>query len=419
MGAFSENLAFLYQLRNRGTKFGLDRMQILSSLMGSPDLKVPSIHIAGTNGKGSVCAMLESIYRKNGYRTGLFTSPHLVSICERIRINYQPISEIELVQGIQEIRKKINHLEETEDYPSFFEMITVLGFYYFAKKKCDIVICETGLGGRLDATNILKPIATAIVSIGMDHTEILGDTLQKIAAEKAGIIKPATPIFCGDISAEALSVLSSTAQRKKAPIYFWDSQNTNQSYPRCSLAGTVQRKNAQLAKTMVQNLQQHFSTKPSLVQSALRKVQWDGRWEKISYKNLKIVLDCTHNTAGLSALQDNLESWIRDMKQKPNIMVGVIGQDRSTSIMPFLSRYARNFYLVAPQQPRAIKPIELKSFISEPFDGKTVFTTPKDFFLNNLGSGIPLLITGSIYLIGEVKSILLQQKAFGWQDLRK
>ena len=394
-------------------------MYALCTLMGSPHLKVPAVHIAGTNGKGSVCAMLESIYRKNGYRTGLLTSPHLVSICERIRINYKPISEIELVQGIQEIREKIIHLEKTEDYPSFFEIITALGFHYFAQENCDIVICETGLGGRLDATNVLKPIATAIVSIGMDHSEILGDTLEKISAEKAGIIKPATPIFCGDICSEALSVISSTAQRRKAPIFFWDSQNSNQSYPECSLAGKVQQKNAQLAETIVQNLQEYFSTKPSLVQSALKTVQWDGRWERISFKNSKIVLDCTHNSAGLPALQENLESWVSDINEKPNIMVGIIGKDRGFSIMRFLSKYAKNFYLVSPQQPRAIEPFYLKSFISESFTGKTFFTTPQDFFLNNYSSLTPLLITGSIYLIGEVKSVLLKQKAFGWQDLRR
>lgn len=419
MGAFSETLEFLYELRKQGTKLGLDRMLALSASIGSPHLKVPSLHIAGTNGKGSVCAMLESVYRESGYRTGLFTSPHLVSICERIRINYQPITPVEFVEGIQLIREKIKHLENTAEYPSFFEMVTALGFYHFAQKSCDLVICETGLGGRLDATNILKPIATAIISIGMDHAEILGDTLEKIATEKAGIIKTATPIFCGDLSAEALAVITNTAKRKRAPIYFWDSQKSKESYPQCSLVGTVQRKNAQLVKTIVQHLQVFFPTNPKKVQSALMAVQWDGRWERISYKNLRIVLDCTHNVAGLSALQENLESWIGDMNQKPDIMVGIIGSQRAETIMPFLSRYARNFYLISPQQPRAVNRASLKTFISKSFSGKIFLTTPQDFFLRKLSAEIPLLITGSIYLIGQVKAIIQEKKAFGWQDLRK
>src|SRR3984957_15077910 len=214
---YPEAIQFLYGLQMFGANFGLENTFRLAALAGNPQEKLRFIHVAGTNGKGSTCAMLESIYRAAGLRTGLFTSPHLVSFRERIQVNRQLIPESELVRLVEKIQPLLKQFP-ADNHLTLFEVVTVMALKFFAEQKCDLVIWETGLGGRLDATNIVTPLASVITNIAFDHQQWLGDTLEKIAAEKAGIIKPKIPIVTATEEPSALDVIEKTAKEKNAPL---------------------------------------------------------------------------------------------------------------------------------------------------------------------------------------------------------
>src|SRR5438105_3300298 len=210
---YSDAIKFLYELRLFGTRLGLENTRYLAELVGSPQNRLRFIHVAGTNGKGSTCAMLESIYRTAGLRTGLFTSPHLVAFGERIQVNRQLISEREILRLVGEMKMLLKSFPP-EEHPTFFEVVTVMALRYFLEQNCDLVIWETGLGGRLDATNIVTPMASVITNVQYDHQKWLGDTLASIATEKAGIIKSGIPIITATDTPEALPVIAETARRQ-------------------------------------------------------------------------------------------------------------------------------------------------------------------------------------------------------------
>src|SRR5579872_801473 len=207
---YAEAIRFLYDLQLFGTKLGLENTFRLAALAGNPQQKLRFIHVAGTNGKGSTCAMLESIYRAAGLRVGLFTSPHLVGFCERIQVNRRFVPNEDLARLVAEIQPLLKEFP-SDQHPTFFEVVTVIALRYFAAQKCDLVVWETGLGGRLDATNIVRPLISVITNIQYDHQKYLGETLASIAAEKAGIIKPHTPTVTGTDAPEALEVLRQKA----------------------------------------------------------------------------------------------------------------------------------------------------------------------------------------------------------------
>src|SRR5580692_2203808 len=204
--AYPRAVEFLYGLQWFGAKFGLENTLKLAALTGNPQENLRFIHVAGTNGKGSTCAMLESIYRAAGLRVGLFTSPHLVSFRERIQIGRELIPEKEVVRLVDEFQVWLKQFPK-DHHPTFFEVVTVMGLEFFSDHACDLVIWETGLGGRLDATNIVTPMASVITNIALDHQQWLGDTLGKIAFEKAGIIKPGVPVATATDEPEALAVI--------------------------------------------------------------------------------------------------------------------------------------------------------------------------------------------------------------------
>ena len=209
---YDESIEFLYGLNLFGANFGLEPTQKLAALCDNPQDKLRFIHVAGTNGKGSTCAMLESVYRAAGLRVGLFSSPHLVSFRERIQVNRQCVSEQDIVRLVSEVR-----LANRGNEATLFEFTTVMALKYFAEQACELVIWETGLGGRLDATNIVTPLASVITNIALDHQQWLGDTLEKIAAEKAGIIKPGIPVITA-AEAPALGVIESIARAQNSPL---------------------------------------------------------------------------------------------------------------------------------------------------------------------------------------------------------
>lgn len=216
MTDYQQALEFLYGLQVFGTKFGLENPRRFAELAGNPQKSLRFIHVAGTNGKGSTCAMLESIYRGAGLRVGLYTSPHLVRFGERIQVNRQLISEADIVRLVDEARGWLKGFPKT-NHPTFFEVVTVIALRYFAEQRCDLVIWETGMGGRLDATNIVTPMASVITNVDFDHQQWLGDTIEKIAFEKAGIIKPRVPVITAAAGA-ALKVIERVARDLDAPL---------------------------------------------------------------------------------------------------------------------------------------------------------------------------------------------------------
>ncbi|HEX7576709.1 MAG TPA: folylpolyglutamate synthase/dihydrofolate synthase family protein, partial [Verrucomicrobiae bacterium] len=313
---YAEAVQFLYGLRLFGAKFGLENTFKLAALAGNPQGKLRFIHVAGTNGKGSTCAMLESIYRAAGLRTGLFTSPHLVSFRERIQTNRRLISENEVVRLVAELQPLFKQFS-ADHHPTFFEVVTVMALKFFAGQKCELVIWETGLGGRVDATNIVMPLASVITNIAFDHEQWLGDTLGKIAAEKAGIIKPGVPAVTAADEPEALAVIERTAREKKAPLTTVAADGNPplnkfaalfRDAATLPLPGEHQKINAALALATVEILQSKISVNQEAIRTGLETVNWPGRLQLIRRpKGQKILLDGAHNVAGAKVLREALE----------------------------------------------------------------------------------------------------------------
>ncbi len=210
---------YLFSLKAQGPKFGIDRMRALVAALGHPELAVPTIHVAGTNGKGSVAAMLEAMFHAAGWRTGLYTSPHLVRLGERVQVDRQILTEAEIVAYVRELAPVAAQLAaaNSDEHPSFFEFMTAMAFWQFQRRQCDIGIVEVGMGGRLDATNVVSPQVAVITSIGLDHCDMLGDSLEAIAAEKAGIIKQGCPVVIGRLPAPAERGIRGVAAAQRAP----------------------------------------------------------------------------------------------------------------------------------------------------------------------------------------------------------
>jgi dihydrofolate synthase/folylpolyglutamate synthase len=325
---------FLYSLQMFGANFGLENTLKLAAHAGNPQDKLRFIHVAGTNGKGSTCAMLESIYRAAGLRVGLFTSPHLVSFRERIQVNRQLISEAGVARLVGELRKSlerrspdrpvdvISHRADREIgvpsggqtiQPTLFEFATVMALKFFAEQKCDLVIWETGLGGRLDATNIVMPLACVITNIAFDHQQWLGDTLEKIAVEKAGILKPGVPVVTATNAPQALAAIESIAKEKHAPLVkvVQASRRLAAGTAALPLLGEHQKINAALALVTVDILQKQIPVTAEQIRAGLAGVNWPGRLQMVAKPDGgKILLDGAHNVAGVEALRLALESLL-------------------------------------------------------------------------------------------------------------
>jgi dihydrofolate synthase/folylpolyglutamate synthase len=295
---YSEAIQFLYGLQIFGANFGLETPRKLATLAGDPQNRLRFIHVAGTNGKGSTCAMLESIYRVAGLRVGLFTSPHLVSFRERIQINRKLISESDIARLVSEIQESLKTFP-ADAHPTFFEVVTILALKFFAEQNCDLVIWETGLGGRLDATNIVTPLASVITNIAFDHEQWLGETLEKIAAEKAGIIKPGIPVVTAADDPAAFGVIESVAQKNHSPLVRVEGNSASSLQPATSLLGEHQKVNAALALAAVAILQKQIPVADGTIREALAAVNWSGRLQLIKRPGGQIVLlDGAHNLAG-------------------------------------------------------------------------------------------------------------------------
>ena len=422
---YAEAIQFLYGLRLFGAKFGLENTFKLAALAGNPEKKLRFIHVAGTNGKGSTCAMLESIYRSAGLRVGLFTSPHLVSFRERIQVNRQLISENEVVRLVEELQPWLKQFPDGH-HPTFFEVVTVMALKIFAEQKCDLVIWETGLGGRLDATNIVTPLASVITNIALDHQQWLGSTLAEIAAEKAGIIKPGVPVITATDEPESLAVIAEMARGKHAPL----AEVAQASRLRAAagtaalpLPGEHQRTNAALALATVKALHNNLPVNDAAIRSGLATVDWPGRLQLIEKpRGQKILLDGAHNVAGAKVLREALK---RTPASGPagqcnhskcagpgagapiTLILGVLGDKDWQHICEILAPLAARIFTVPVASERAAGADDLAVAC------RTANSSAQIFACASLGAALDksagdafVVITGSLYLVGEALEML-------------
>jgi dihydrofolate synthase/folylpolyglutamate synthase len=429
---YAEAVQFLYGLRLFGAKFGLENTFKLAALAGNPQGKLRFIHVAGTNGKGSTCAMLESIYRAAGLRIGLFTSPHLVSFRERIQTNRRLISENEVVRLVAELQPLFKQFS-ADHHPTFFEVVTVMALKFFAEQKCDLVIWETGLGGRLDATNIVTPLASVITNIAFDHEQWLGDTLGKIAAEKAGIIKPGVPAVTAADEPEALAVIERTAREKKAPLTTVAADGNPplnkfaalfRDAATLPLPGEHQKINAALALATVEILQSKISVNQEAIRAGLETVNWPGRLQLIRRpKGQKILLDGAHNVAGAKVLREALRSGapgpdsacLKDEPSRAEAVLGVsitlilgILQDKDWQhICGTLAPLAARIFTVPVASERTANADDLaKACHASNPSAEILACANLAGALNKSANEDFVIITGSLYLVGEALELL-------------
>ena len=416
-----EIIDYLYSLRNQGSSYGIERMEVLLVKLGMESLSFPVIHVAGTNGKGSTCAMLDSIYRANGYKVGLFSSPHLVHLGERVRINGKILSEKKLIGHLEVLKPLAEEIEKEVEgmHPSFFEIITAIAFCEFSEEKVDLALIETGLGGRLDSTNVVVPEISIITTISLDHCHILGNTIEEIALEKAGIVKKGCPVVTGWLPDSANEVVRRIASDRGASFYSLAKQSSHKDLPETNLMGEHQNRNAALALKVTQILKEKFPVKKEKVDFGLQSVQLECRWQVLQ-DNPMIVLDACHNQEGATVLSQQLAQLPKNMELV--VWFGSLGEDRAKEILSVLTQFASEIRFFKPRQPRACSFEALHSLICPTFSGKVLNGEVEkiDYHLKEINSGQILLVTGSIYLLGEIMEVVKKPKnnlGLSFQDL--
>ena len=390
---YAEALAWLYGTQRFGIKLGLDNVRRLLRELDVPAPDQRIIHVAGTNGKGSVCAMIDSIGRAAGYRSGLFTSPHLVTYRERIRVNGEMIGQQEVADGLSALRELIR---DWDPHPTFFEITTALALDHFKKSRCELIVLETGLGGRLDATNALTPVVSVITPIGYDHEKWLGNTLEAIAGEKAGIIKPRVPVVSARQDPVAEKVIRARAAESDAPLEFvaGDGRRWNVALP-----GKHQNENAALAVAVLAS--GNVPVTDDAVIRGLASVEWPARFQRWDER---IVIDGAHNPAGAEVLA---ETWREQFPgERSTIVLAVLREKNIDGICRALAPIAARFILPAIRTERALPPNELAPHLSTLGLPCSVATSFADALESARAAAEPILITGSLHFAGEALATL-------------
>jgi dihydrofolate synthase / folylpolyglutamate synthase len=397
---YKQSLAWLYSLQRFGIKLGLENIQRLLDELGLESLRstrrhskisTKVIHVAGTNGKGSACAMIDSISRVQGYRTGLFTSPHLVTFRERIRLCGDMISEKAVADGLTTIR---NLVADWDPHPTFFEVTTALALKHFAESKVDLVILETGLGGRLDATNVVQSNVSVITPIDFDHEKWLGNTLADIAGEKAGIIKPGVPVVSAPQPPEAEQVIRSRATQFSAPL-----KVVNESYNRSqgALRGQHQKQNAALAIAAIHTAKMNITERA--IVHGLAAVEWPARFQKWDERT---IIDGAHNPGAARVLAQTWREAFGD--QKATLVLAVLSDKDLRRICEALAPIAESVLLPKIQSERAAAPEALAKVLSDMTSALpySIVSEIGDALMLACAKPNPILITGSLHFAGEV-----------------
>ena len=366
--------------------------------LGKPESQYPSVHVAGTNGKGSTSHMIASVLQAAGYRVGLYTSPHLKDFRERVRVNGEMISEEEVVQFVETNKRFLE-----ENSLSFFELTVGMAFDHFARHQVDIAVVEVGLGGRLDSTNIINPLVSVITNIGLDHTQFLGETLPEIAFEKGGIIKPGVPVVIGELQDETLPVFEKLAQERGAPLILANQQS--ESIFETDLIGSYQQKNLQTSlKTLEQLRQVGFEILDSHIQEGLLHVA-DNTGLKGRYQVLrdhpKVICDTAHNREGLELVLDQV---MKEDAENLHFVLGFVNDKDLDTVLPLFPKEA-NYYFCRPDIPRGLGAEVLRKKASG-FDlmGQRYKSVNQAYeaSLKNAGSEDLIYVGGSTFVVAEM-----------------
>ncbi|MCC3356542.1 bifunctional folylpolyglutamate synthase/dihydrofolate synthase [Bacillus sp. REN16] len=427
---YEEALSWIHGRLRLGMKPGLARMEWMMEQLNHPERKIQAIHVAGTNGKGSTVSYIRNILQEAGYKVGTFTSPYIETFNERISVNGKPISNDEIVSLLQVIKPLAEELEETElGGPTEFEVITAMALYYFGQASdIDFVIMEVGLGGRLDSTNVITPLISVITSIGFDHMNILGDTIEEIAAEKAGIIKWNVPVVTAVEQQKAIEVISTKAKEENSLFYqlgldFFildhqsndgeafslKTQTTTFQNLQISMKGAHQVRNASLAVMAVHLLQNSglLQIKGSELSTGLEKTKWIGRFEEISKEPL-VILDGAHNPEGINSLIRTIEVHLKG--KDIHIILSALSDKKLDTMIGKLENIAKTLTFTSFDYPRAASTSELYENSSEEEFIHTVDdwreAVNKGLARVSLEENAALVITGSLYFISEVRSYL-------------
>ena len=417
----TESIAYLDSFAWLGSRLGLDRIRELMSRLGNPQDQLRFIHLAGTNGKGSTSCFLASILQAAGYRTGLYTSPFIHTFHERMQVDGIPISDEALDRIVEKVRREA---DDMADHPTTFELITAVAFCYFWEAKCDIVVLETGMGGGLDATNVIStPLVTVITPIDMDHMEYLGDTIAKIASAKAGIIKPHRPVVTARQRPEALAVLAEVATTKEAPFYEVDISRLSpgpfslhgQQFSfgglrdiSIRLLGRYQMENASLALTAIEVLEGlGFAISETAKCEGLAKALWPGRFELCATEPT-VIVDGGHNAQGAHVLADNLGRYFPG--QKVALVMGILADKDLPAIVEPILPLVERVFTFAPNSTRAMSAAALASYLAEQgalaeaVDGGAGFALARA--IDAAGRDGVVCYFGSLYSVSEAREYL-------------
>ena len=413
-------LQYIHSFSWKGSVPGLSRISALLELMGHPERTLRFVHVTGTNGKGSTCAMLASMLQCAGYRTGLYTSPYLIRFHERIQIDGEMISDRELCDLTEQIRPLADSLP---DHPTEFELVTAIGFAFFARRRCDVVVCEVGMGGEFDATNvILPPEAAVICSIGLDHTEVLGDTPEKIAATKAGIVKPGCDCVLYGAAPSVEAVVAARCRAVGAALHrvaFDEVEPLSRSLDgqvfswkhlralRLPLLGAHQLRNAAVALTTAEVLRARgWALTDEAVRRGIETVRWPGRFE-ILRRDPLFIIDGGHNPQCIEALVQNIRDYLPG--RPLTVLTGVLADKDYACMYRSVAPFARAFVTVTPDSPRAMDARALADFLRPLGKPVTACGSADEGVraaLARTGRDGAVLCFGSLYMIGSIEAAL-------------
>jgi dihydrofolate synthase/folylpolyglutamate synthase len=437
---YEEAVQYIHNTVKFGSKLGLTNITELLKRLGDPHKKFPSVHVAGTNGKGSVTSMTTSILHQAGYKVGMFISPYLERFTERIQVNFQEIPGEELALLVEQVKVQVDAMvRDGHNHPTEFEIVTTLGFLWFAKQKVDIAVVEVGLGGRLDSTNVINPLVSVITSISFDHTRVLGNTLSDIAFEKGGIIKPGVPVVSYPQQAEAEKVIKRLAAERGCSYYgispdqireidtalsvqHFDFTFQGRTWKSLAvhLPGKHQQLNAACAITAIQVLKEKgFNITDEILYAGLNQARWPGRLEVMG-ENPIIMLDGAHNPSGAQALVDAIRLYFHD--KQIYLILGVLHDKDVSGVTNILCSIADRVIVTKPDSHRATSPEELATVVARHHSNVTISQSvseainlatewvkadedKKDGNCNETIDKV-IIISGSLYLVGEARTIL-------------
>jgi dihydrofolate synthase/folylpolyglutamate synthase len=427
--SYLDTIEYLFALQKQGIKLELSNSIRLMQLMGDPHERFRTVHVAGTNGKGSTSVLIAGMLQAAGFRTGLYTSPHLISFTERIRINGVPVTEEKVVDLAHRVRDAYQASSEADAVlnPTFFEVTTAMAFTYFAEESVDIAVIEVGMGGRLDSTNVITPMVSVITNVDLEHTEYLGTTLTQIAGEKAGIIKPGVPVVTGSVQPEVLAVIEGTAADRNAPLFLQSRDfrpaklisspehtfdyvgiRSSQDGLRLGMIGRHQVDNACLALAAIECLGwAGFTVSDDAVKRGCMETRWPGRLE-LAARSPDIILDGAHNPAAAGKLAHAIRE-LRTSYSRMILVIGILADKDYHGIIAELVPLASEVIVTKPRYSRALDSHLLAAEIGKMHAPMETTDTVEEALARAMKTASPAdlsLITGSLYVVGDARAAL-------------